>query len=100
MFEVLDEDRTFGLRDTFLGEVSLRWPFWDTAPPAPLTELLDGSEGKLKSGDVTDTQQLEGGDGVADTATRRVVADFWQNFGKFRSFSAVSAPIFTTKYAF
>ena len=37
-------------------------------------------------------------------ATRRVVAKFRQNFGKispkFRSFSAVSAPIFASKYAF
>ena len=35
---------------------------------------------------------------------RRVVANFWQIFGKisakFRSFSAVSAPIFARKYAF
>ena len=73
MFEVLDEDRTFGLRDTFLGEVSIRWPFWDTAPPAPAE--LPGSEGDAPSGDATDTQQPEGGDGVADTATAYVYAN-------------------------
>ena len=42
--------------------------------------------------------------GQFDTATRRVVDNFWQGFGKisakFRSFSAVSAPIFASKYAF
>ena len=32
--------------------------------------------------------------------TRRVVANLWQISTKFRSFSAVSAPIFATKYAF
>ena len=32
--------------------------------------------------------------------TRRVVASFWQFFAKIRSFSAVSAPIFASQYAF
>ena len=32
--------------------------------------------------------------------TRGVVANSWPILGKFRSFSAVSAPIFATKYAF
>ena len=31
---------------------------------------------------------------------RRVVVSFWQKFGKFRSFSAVSKRNFASKYAF
>ena len=36
----------------------------------------------------------------ADVGTRRVVANCWQISAKFRSFSAVSTPIFASKYAF
>jgi hypothetical protein len=36
----------------------------------------------------------------SSAASRRVVANFWQKFDKFRSFSAVSTPISARKYAF
>ena len=41
------------------------------------------------------------GGGITDALrTRRVVANFWQISAKCCSFSAVSAPIFASKYAF
>ena len=67
--------------------------FANFAYPAPFSRRATGSAASQQLADaVAERNRLFG--------ARGVVANFWQIPAKFRSFSVVSAPIFSSQYAF